>query len=350
MAGRYSAAPSGSPASHVRAENEPMAAVPAVPFAGDLPEGVTRVDCPTDLALLMIRIREFTDVDDNDYATVDALQKRLDIRPLSAYEDADYVPPASTVNPDYDYDPYARKASIALVDFFNSYNRLTVDNPVEDAYKHLAAGFEKYDIGAGKTFTLDGFDADLTERLEAIPQDFESGFPQYFAQYSYTEDGWITVDGDALEAGGDYHVRNTYYYYQPPSVNPPQVFKGYGTVTDSEGNTLDGGSTYRVRFEKDSMSPFKTGGFWCLIAYWDTQMNIPENSIGRYKLDELSLLEANEDGTTDICLPSDAPTGTPENNWLPTAGGSFLYVLRIYAPDDSALSGDWKPPRLEKIG
>lgn len=313
-----------------------------------LPKGVQKVTVTSDFAFLMIRIRQFTDVDD-DYATVDALQKQLDVRPLSAYGDTDYVPPAGTVDPSLNYDVYTEKADIGIVDFFGRYNQLTAENPPEDAYADLAAGFEKYGIGPGLTFTLDGFDSGLTERLNAIPQDFDRNFPEYYVTYSYTEEGWDTVDGDALAVGGDYHVRDAYYYYQPPSVNPPAVFKGYGTRVDSDGNALDGSNTYRIRFQKDAFPPFEEGGFWTLIAYYGVQMDVPVNSIGRYKINDRSALEADADGTTDVYLQPAAPTTTPESNWLPTADGAFMYVLRVYCPQDSALNGDWQPPRLERM-
>ncbi|MEU9454897.1 DUF1214 domain-containing protein [Streptomyces sp. NPDC048277] len=313
-----------------------------------LPKGVQKVTVTSDLAFLMIRIRQFSDVE-NDYATVDALQKQIDIRPLSAYGDTDYVPPAGTVDPSLDYNVYTEKAGLTVVEFFARYNRLSAENPPEDAYADLAACFEKYGIGPGLTFTLDGFDPDLADRLNAVPHDFESDFPEYYAKYSYTEDGWATVDGDALAVGGDYHVRDAYYYYQPPSVNPPAVFKGYGTQVDSDGNALDGSHTYRIRFQKDAFPPFREGGFWTLIAYYGVQMDVPVNPIGRYKINDRSALAANADGTTDVYLQPDAPTTTPESNWLPTAAGAFMYVMRVYCPQDSALNGDWQAPRLEKM-
>lgn len=317
-------------------------------FTGKLPKGVKKVTVTTDLAFMMVRIREFSNVE-NDYANADAIQKQIDIRPLSAYGKKDYVPPAGTVDPALDYDPYAKKASLTLTDFFARYNRLTAANPPEAAWTDLAAGFQQYGIGPGLTFSLDGYSADLTARLSAIPQDFENGFPEYYVEHSYREDGWETVDGAALSIGGDYHVRDAYYYYQPPSVNPPAVFKGYGTQNDADGNPLDGSNSYRVRFAKDALPPYAPGGFWTLTAYYGVHMDIPVNALARYRINNLSELAVNADGSTDIYLQPQAPTGTPESNWLPTADGAFMYVLRIYGPDDRAISGAWKAPRLERV-
>ncbi|MFI6254070.1 hypothetical protein [Streptomyces sp. NPDC051016] len=60
------------------------------------------------------------------------------------------------------------------------------------------------------------------------------------------------------------------------------------------------------------------------IAYYGIQMDVPVNSIGRYKINDRSALEADADG-------------------------AFLYVLRVYCPQDSALDGDRQAPRLERM-
>ncbi|MFB6981571.1 DUF1214 domain-containing protein [Streptomyces scopuliridis] len=320
-------------------------------YKGKLPKGVRQVKCTGNLAILAIRIREFPGVA-NDYATVDALQKKLDIRPLSAYRDANYVPPAGTVDPDLSYDPLEKKANISIVDFFNRYNRLTSSNPAEGEYTKLEARFRKYNIGAGKTFTLDGYGPELTARLNGIPQDFEEHFPEYAATYRLpAKDGWSVINGDALEIGGDYNYRNAYYYYQPPSVNPPRICEYYSTKVDSDGNSLNGANRYRMHFEEGTLPGFKQGGFWSMVRYVGPLVTVPVNSTGRDTLNDSSPLAVGKDGSTDIYLQPEAPTDAPESNWLPTSAsdGDFTFTMRVYCPQDSVVESGWVPPRLERI-
>jgi hypothetical protein len=314
-------------------------------FGGGTPGGVTRVSCYSNLVSMKIRMREFTDVG-NDYATVDALQKRLDIRPLSQYGNPNYAPPQGTVNPAYDYDPFTENNSLSIVDFFTYYNQLAVHNPPESSYQSLAASFEEYNIGAGKNFTLNCFDSTLAAQLNTIPTDFANNFASYEAQYSYFANGWEQVDGAALEVGGDYRVRDV-YFFDGPSVNPPPVFDGFGTEADSAGNALDGANTYQIHF--DTLPPYDTGGFWCLIAYYGAEMDIPANAEGVYKIDDLTRLTTNSDGSTDIYLAPSLPTGAAQNNWLPTEAGAFRYVLRVYCPATAVTNGTWTAPYLDKI-
>jgi hypothetical protein len=58
---------------------------------------------------------------------------------------------------------------------------------------------------------------------------------------------------------------------------------------------------------------------------------------------------ANDDGTIDLHVGSEAPEGK-EANWLPTAGGrGFLAILRLYGPGERAVGYSWKPGDLEKV-
>ena len=55
------------------------------------------------------------------------------------------------------------------------------------------------------------------------------------------------------------------------------------------------------------------------------------------------------DGSIVVVLQRDKPTEAGVN-WLPTPTGAFRLNLRLYWPQQSALSGAWKPPALERVG
>ena len=55
------------------------------------------------------------------------------------------------------------------------------------------------------------------------------------------------------------------------------------------------------------------------------------------------------DGSIVVVFQRDQPTEAGVN-WLPTPAGPFRLNLRLYWPRQSALSGAWKPPALERVG
>ena len=55
------------------------------------------------------------------------------------------------------------------------------------------------------------------------------------------------------------------------------------------------------------------------------------------------------DGSIVVVFQRDQPTEAGVN-WLPTPAGAFRLNLRLYWPRQSALSGTWKPPAIDRVG
>jgi hypothetical protein len=55
-----------------------------------------------------------------------------------------------------------------------------------------------------------------------------------------------------------------------------------------------------------------------------------------------------EDGSLTFYLQKDSPGEDLEANWLPAPEGPFYAVMRLYGPEEPALSGDWSTPPLLK--
>ena len=52
----------------------------------------------------------------------------------------------------------------------------------------------------------------------------------------------------------------------------------------------------------------------------------------------------------DIYIQRENPGDDKESNWLPTPEeGTFELTMRLYWPKESALNGDWKPTKVNKI-
>ncbi|RIK99306.1 MAG: hypothetical protein DCC71_20410 [Proteobacteria bacterium] len=111
---------------------------------------------------------------------------------------------------------------------------------------------------------------------------------------------------------------------------------------DSEGRRLEGAHRYVVEFAK---AP-PVHAFWSLTLL-DEQGRMVDNVLNRYAVrgDRLR-----KQGDRTVVHVSFAP---PEDddaraNWLPAPRGPFQLVLRLYGPREAALTGDWKPPAVER--
>jgi hypothetical protein len=56
----------------------------------------------------------------------------------------------------------------------------------------------------------------------------------------------------------------------------------------------------------------------------------------------------NADGSTDVYLGPQAPSGK-EGNWLATVPGKgYFVILRLYGPTQAAIDKSWKPGDIER--
>ena len=112
---------------------------------------------------------------------------------------------------------------------------------------------------------------------------------------------------------------------------------------DADGEPLHSDHNYVLRFEDDRIPPVEA--FWSLTLYGEDGFFV-ENPIDRYALRDHELTE-DGDGSVEIRIGREAPSGEPESNWLPApTEGAFSLMLRLYSPDGSVLEGDWTPPEV----
>ncbi|MCW3019526.1 MAG: conserved putative secreted protein [Solirubrobacterales bacterium] len=78
------------------------------------------------------------------------------------------------------------------------------------------------------------------------------------------------------------------------------------------------------------------------------------NPLERYTLGDRSDLQYEKDGSLDVYIQTEEPTGEAEqDNWLPAPAGPFQLIMRLYGTDESAIAGileggtgDWTPPTI----
>jgi hypothetical protein len=115
---------------------------------------------------------------------------------------------------------------------------------------------------------------------------------------------------------------------------------------DSDGQPLDGGHRYRIRF--DTLPP--VGAFWSLTMYDIPDYFLVANPISRYSIgDRTPGLRYGPDGSLTVFLQYHAPEDTDQANWLPAPEGDFRPMLRMYQPAPAVLDGSYQLPPVVRV-
>lgn len=129
-----------------------------------------------------------------------------------------------------------------------------------------------------------------------------------------------------------------------PVVNVFEEAAYWTTTRDGSGRALSGGNDYILQFPAGQLPP--NDAFWSLTIT-DVVGYMADNPIDRSSFNDRSSLAKNADGSIDIYLQHEAPTGH-EQNWLPTPAGNFKLMLRAYLPGAAILNGTYRVPQVVK--
>ena len=116
---------------------------------------------------------------------------------------------------------------------------------------------------------------------------------------------------------------------------------------DSDGNALDGGQTYELRFS----TPPPCRAFWSVTMYDASDFYLVPNAIDRYSIgDRTQGLHRADDGSLTVVMQRHEPA-EPERraNWLPTPDGAYRPLLRMYEPDDAVFDGSYELPAIRRL-
>lgn len=130
-----------------------------------------------------------------------------------------------------------------------------------------------------------------------------------------------------------------------PVVNVFEEAAYWTATSDGAAASLSGEHTYRIHFPAGQLPP--NDAFWSLTAT-DTVGYQVSRSIGRSSIDSHSGLVKNSDGSVDIQMQSQKPSGAAQN-WLATPPGRFKLMLRAYLPAAAILDGSYEVPPVTEV-
>ncbi|MFD7844267.1 DUF1254 domain-containing protein [Nocardia sp. NPDC059764] len=304
-------------------------------FSGTLPDDITAMPMPTNMAWILGRVQ----VDGPaDLDAVHAIQDQIKIAPLSAWQQN-----PGTSNPPATATPGSEAArTVADMnghDFFAKLSTLTAANPPAaadaDAMKRFAS------VGIKPGASVDTLPAD---KLDAAATAAKRGISTYQNPQAKDENGWQFATNLGTY-GTDYPQRaNVALLGLGANLPEDAIYPMYTSKPDQD----NGPHRYRLHFAAGQLPP--VDAFWSITAY-AADGYFYDNPGSIYAVGHLIPPTANPDGSVDIAVQNAEPgADVPAGNWLPIpASGPFSLNFRLYAPKSQATNGDWQPPALTPV-
>ncbi len=309
-------------------------------YDGEIPEDLMVVKSNTNLNWLLGRVQVSNDEDGKD--EVANFQNKLIARPLAERDNADYVAPKGTVNPDYKVVPMQAVDNLSIADYFNQMMALMVNNPPQEGDEKMVAAMKSVGIVPGGTFDISQFSEEEQAQIQKIPTFIQKKFAEMTAKprEELMQNGWNVNTSGLGEYGTNYALR-AYVTKIGFGANTAEDAIYPNSAIDTDGNNYSGDNNYVLHFDADKLPPAK--GFWSLTMY-DKEGFLVDNAIDRYNLGNKHNLTYNEDGSVDIYIQYEEPKMS--SNWLPSPppGQEFELTFRMYWPEEEVLNRTWQMP------
>ena len=279
-------------------------------------------ECPTDLALVLVRTQLF---DDADLAEVAALQDQVSVTALGKPQP---MPPGV---PTVDVRATLDGGFLRSLDWMLQFMPVL---PEDDEIRELLRGLG---VGAGRVVAMlsePGVDSETREGLALGAQDVQarcatvrSSAELFGSREFYAGDYLSRAAGALLGILG----------------NAAEEYLGVGYQADEHGQPFDGAHRYAITFPPDGLPD--VGAFWSITLY-DTAGHLYANPLHRFVLGsrQLPAMARDGDGALTILVQHEQPPPEQIANWLPCPAGPFGLTFRTYLPGPAIRDGSWTAP------
>jgi hypothetical protein len=314
---------------------------------GQVPEGMTKIWTPTNLAWLVNRILVKGPA---DVPNVNAIQDKIIIKSLSVFQGnttTSSQPAATQVNASKEVPIGPQPSLIAPtgIEIFDEIGAAMIGNPLNPPDPVLVTKLASIGIGPGKVPSTEANDTIKTALQFGITEG-QKMIDARVANFGTVVNGWL--------ANAQIGVYGTDYLFRAATTqwglgaNIGQEAYYPGAFTDGQGNPLSGNSSYIIHFNPGQTPP--VDAFWSITMLNDNGLFV-DNPINRYSIGKYTEgLKNNTDGSLDIYLQKSSPGADKESNWLPSAEGAFNMNFRMYLPQPQILNGTWQLPLVQKVG
>ncbi|MBN1166908.1 MAG: DUF1254 domain-containing protein [Methanospirillaceae archaeon] len=334
----------GSGGGAVNPEDEEICLITGRNYEGAIPQGMTHISIPTDMAWIVIRT---VCNGPDDLPTIEAIQKQLLLVPVDDYlSKQTYLPPKGRYNAENDFNPGDYVAAMSPEEYFSTANRLMVTNPPAPADAPIREEIQLINVGPGLSFDGTILPEDAQTQWNEMLDSMNPVLSTYFLSFTENLGDWVYYPYPIAEWGTDYPYR-AIIAQVAFGANPTYVAIYPETAFDTENRKVTGKNRYILHFDKGMLPPVLQGGFWSVTAYGSDSFLI-KNEIDRYCINDRSNVTYSGDGSLDILLQNEKPDDDLVSNWLPIGTDDFHLIMRMYLPDIKKIDGEWAVPEIVK--
>ena len=312
-------------------------------WAGSIPDGTERIPAPTPYVWIIGRTQTNGPA---DYVAVNKLQDGYVITPLAEWGMA-RTPITVTIDPTVDMrtPPKTQVDAMQPADYFHYAAEIMKTDPPHVTDWSVLARMRRIGIEPGKSFDLSTLDPAVRQAVEAGAADGAQQMTAKLPTLARLVNGW-QMNTDTMGVYGDYYLKRAIVAQLGLGANQPEDAIYPLNIADADGKPITGDGRYVMHFSKDNLPP--VNAFWSLTMY-DADGFQVANPTDRFALGDRDPLKYNADGSLDLYIQHDAPTGDEGANWLPSSGsGTIGLTMRLYAPKLQVLDGDWVPPSVQR--
>ena len=318
---------------------------------GQVPQGMTKIWTPTNLAWVINRILV---KGPSDVANVNAIQDKISVKPLSTFlgkttTSLAVTAAANASSKQVPIGPQPALIPTTGIKIYDEISKAMIGNPLNPPDPGLVTKLASIGIGPDKTPSTEANDTIKTALQTGITEG-QKMIDAKVANLGTNVNGWL-VDAAAGVYGTDYLFRAAITQYGLGANIAQEALYPF-TFTDLEGKPLTGANNYTIHFNAGQTPPVKA--FWSITMYNNKSLFV-DNPINRYSIGPYTEgLKNNTDGSIDIYIQHANPGKDKESNWLPAPATSvsdtFNLILRMYLPGEQVLNGTWTPPPVERTG
>lgn len=312
---------------------------------GILPEGIIRVEAPTNTVWIIGRTQTNGA---KDYPIVHAIQDNYALIPLSCFGKLE-----AQYNDDYAKNPLSLNpvdqiTAMNAATFFQTMLKAMYMNPpwIEDPAMNRKLA--TLDLVPSETFDFYNLSLSVTYALE-FAADFGAKLMKAETVKKYTKNninGWSLLFKGMGFYGVDY-MQRAIIAMTGIGANLPQDAVYAPAFIDANEDPLVGYNNYMIHFDNGQLPP--TNAFWSITVYNDKGYLV-KSPMNRYVISpHLGKLNYNADRSLTIFIGNALPGKDYITNWLPTPENSFNLILRMYWPKQIVLNSRWKPPAIIRI-
>jgi len=230
--------------------------------------------------------------------------------------------------------------------YFAAADALMVENPPPATDGALLERIASLGLGHGH-FDPTKFSADEAAAIAAGVAKAQSTLHHYAPGRAGVIGGWTYPKSELGNFGQSYGFRALVALSGLAALPPVEAM--YMRAVGEHRGLYDGTKAWRLHFPADQLIP--VASFWSLSLYEGTadgQFFFTDNPIHRYAIgDRTPGLTYGSDGSLDILIRHEPPTGEAVGNWLPAPAGPFALFMRAYFAKPALLDGQYRLPPVE---